>query len=713
MPDADDARRRPERRARASEPRSKVMTMSTPRLTLTDLLDPQRPDPWDPHTWLNWPLDDFQRQPAHMDPGPALILGGAGTGKTHALLGRAIHLVRSGVDPNAIAIIASTAWTAQDMRVRLFQVIGCDPAAVGLHIGTLHDFCLTKLLRPYAASLPNLPQSFSVWTQGQSLDALARIVDSDPRVRTARRRRTDPAPILEWISANAQRTPGQRVKPTRGEWYRYAVKYRREKEAQHSLDRTDLLVVTRYALREHTDLRDSCAYSLTRHLLVDNFEDVSPLQYEIIGLMSGPEKSVCVAMDPNQSGGRLDLLLSDVHDRFETDHAEKAEYLLDINHRTSASLMASWRSLAQHDAMTALEDDGQREFRPQKWRHEAIAVDGTPQDQYRRIADDVRRLVDEGTFEADQIAILARRRQSLLRLRPHLEAAGLPFTALGDFIGTSDPEVQPVLAMLTLAVNPKNVRAFRKAGNRDVTTRIVSEVRSAAADPDNDLIKAAIQVRAGLPPDSIAHEDLSRLIDLYHELQGMMADGDSGVAAMLELVHHQIHGGDRASPPNSDDMTRLMACARNCDHDARTKAIFSADPGDGPAPINGRAALLDFLDRMASGIDIPPLPAPGVQIPLPKRFSSAWRPPDRRGISLATMDMSKGMEWPAVLVADASDHIIPGHGADGDTAMMAVEQRLFYSALTRAADWYALYWPQRQDDGTEAAPCRFIGNLLQ
>ena len=692
--------------------------MSTPRLTLTDLLDPQRPDPWDPDAWLQWPLDHFQRQPAYMDPGPALILGGAGTGKTHALLGRAIHLVRSGVDPSSIAIIASSSWTAQDMRVRLFQVIGCDPTAVGLHVGTLHDFCLTKLLRPYESSRPNLPQNFSVWTQGQSLDTLAQIVDSDPQVRTPRRRREDPAPILEWISANAQLTPEQRVLAPHGAWYRYAAAYRHEKEAQHSLDRTDLLVVTRYALLKHAHLRDVCAYGPARHLLVDNFEDVSPLQYEIIRLMSGPEKSVCVAMDPNQSVGRLGLLLWDVHDRFETDYAGMTEYRLDINHRTSVSVMASWRSLAQHSAMTALEDDGQRGFRPLKWRPDAIAVDGTPQDQYRRIADDARRWVDQGTFEADQIAILACRRQSLLRLRPHLEAVGLPFTALGDFIGTSDPEVQPVLAMLTLAVNPKNVRAFRKAGNRapdpfhrDVNAGIVNAVRSAAEHPDTDLIKAAVRVRAGLPPDSIAHENLSHVINLYHELQGMMADGDSGVADMLELAHHQIHGGERASPPRSDDITRLMAWARNCDDIARTKGIFSADPGDGLAPINGRAALLDFLDRMAGGIDIPPLPALGTQTALPRRFSSTWRPPDRRGISLATMDMSKGMEWPAVLVADASDHIIPGHGADGDPAMMAVEQRLFYSALTRAADWYALYWPQRRDDGTEAAPCRFIENL--
>ena len=64
----------------------------------------------------------------------------------------------------------------------------------------------------------------------------------------------------------------------------------------------------------------------------------------------------------------------------------------------------------------------------------------------------------------------------------------------------------------------------------------------------------------------------------------------------------------------------------------------------------------------------------------------------RHGISLATMDMSKGMEWPAVLVADASDHIIPGPDDGDDPALMAVEQGLFYSALTRAGDWYALYW---------------------
>ena len=699
--------------------------MSTPRTPGqrgADWRNTSPPDPDDPETWPHWPLDDGQERPAYLDFGPALVLGGAGTGKTHVLLGRAIHLIRSGVFADTIVIIAPSAWAAQEMRVRLFPVIGCDPDGIDLYVGTLHDFCLTKFLRPYATSLAHLPDNFTIWTRGQSLTALARIVESDPQNQTARRRQADPSLpslVLDWISANAHLNPRQRAPAPRDEWEGYAAAYRREKETQHSLDHTDLLVATRDALMEESDVRRWHGNYLTRHLLVDNFEDLGPLEYELIRLMSGPEQSVCVAMDPNQSVRRQGFVLSDAFDRFTGDYAEAAQCLLAINHRTSASVMASWRGLAKHSAMTGLVDDQQRALWAPNQRPDAIAVDGTPQDQYRRIAEDVRRLVDEGAFEPDQIAILARRRQSLLRIQPYLDAVGIPFTALGDFMGMSDFELQPVLAMLTLAVNPKNVWAFRKAGNRapgplhcDIGPRIVNDVRSAAERLDIDLIEAAVHVCADLPPDSTAHENLSHLIDLYHQLQEMMANGASSVVAMLELVHHQINGGDRASLPSSDDMTRLKAWARECDLTALIRANDPLDDEDDPAPVNVRYAILDFLDRMTIGIDIPRLPRADEVTSVPTRLPSNWRPPNPRGISLATISMAKGMEWRAVIVADAADHIIPGREADDDPAMMEVEQRLFYSAVTRAADWYALYWARRRDDGTAAIPCRFIEPLL-
>ena len=664
------------------------------------------PNPWDPNTWLEMALDPMQKKAAYLEPGPELILGGVGTGKTHTLLGRAAHLVRSGIDAGEIAIITSNAWTAQDARVRLLSVIGRDPAEVDLYVGTLHDFCLSRLLRIHAVSIPTLPKNFSVWTPGQCLAALAQIVKADCPDQTGRMGYADLAQILDWISMNAESSTEHWTPPPRDQWNAYAAAYRHEKQAQDSLDLTDLLVATRDALSENESLQYACAWSLTRHLLVDNFEDVSSLQYSLIQLMIGPEKSVCVAMDPNQRVRRWGSVLPNTYECFTTDYAKTTVLRLQINHRTSRSIMQSWRKLAQHNKMIGLEDDSQQSLRPERMRPKMIAVEGTPQDQYRRIASDIKGLVDARTFGADDIAILARRRTSLLRIGPHLEAVGIPFTTIGDFAGTSEPEVQPVLGMLTLAVNPKNVWAFRKAGShtsnrshRNLNPRIVREVRSIARHFDNDLIKAAAQFRTNLPPNSTAHEELSRIIELYEELRHMMATAGTRVAATLELVHRQLHraGADRESPPPSDGMRRLMTWAKYIDETTATGSTFPNDD----ATNDVRSAPLNFLYKMANGTDI-------------DRLSSAGgETPPGRGVSLATMDTSKGMEWPAVIVADVADHIVPGdHTNDGD-AFMAVEQRLFYSAVTRAANWYALYWSGQRADGNDAAPCRFIKLMLE
>lgn len=655
-----------------------------------------------------------------MDPGPAVILGGVGTGKTHTLLGRAVHLIRSGADASTIVVIASHAWAAQDMRARLLPVIGCDPTEVGLYVGTLQDFCLTKLLRPYAVSMPALPENFSVWSQGQSLAALAQIAGSDPQARTGRRRYADMAPVLEWISENAHLSMEHCTTPPRDEWHGYAAEYQRDKAAQDALDQTDVLLTIRDELLDNNKLRAVCTSVLTRHLLVDNFEDVSALQHDLIHLMTGPDESVCVAMDPNQSVRRWGSVSPNPHDWFVADYAGAAECLLDVNHRTSASLLRSWRRLAMHPAMTALGNDHQLELRPSNRQPETVMVDGTPQEQYRRIANDVRQLMDKGTFSPDQIAILARRRSSLLKISLHLEAVGVPFTAVGDFVGISDPEVQPILAVLTLAVNPKNAWAFGRAGDRapsgfrrSLSPRMIREIRAAAKRPDSDLVKAATQVCAGLPSGSIAHEELSHIIDLYQELQRMLTAPDASVAEMLALVHRRLRRPDasREPPPPSDDVARLMTLARDCDETARNMAMIRVDEDGEPALINGRAALLDFLDQATEGIGIARLSEGEAP---PTRWVSRQRPPPGlRRVELATIDMAKGLEWRAVIVADAADHIIPGEAADGDPAMMAVEQRLFYSAVSRAADRYALYWSQRRDNGTEAAPCRFIEYLLE
>ena len=493
-----------------------MSTPEIPRETVARQRDPTPPNPSDPGTWWDWPPTP-DHQPAYMDHGPALILGGAGTGKTHTLLGRAVHLARSGVYPDTIAIIAPHAQAARAMRLRLYPAVGSDPADTGLYVGTLEDFYLSKILRAHPEWFPAIPQGFGMWTRGQSLDALAQIVNSGPRGQTGKTGYLEAAQVLDWISDNAYLSPQHRTPPARDEWHGYAAAYHRAKRDQGSLDGANLLAAACNALRKSYSLPTSL---LTRHLLVDNFEDVTPIQYQIIRLLTGPEKSVCVAMDPNQSLRRPGSALPYPYQRFTADYAAARTFQLDVNFRTSASIMRSWRRLAQHHEMTGLEDDRQRGLRPENRQPEVIAVDGRPQDQYLRIAQDVKGLIVSETFHPEQIAILARTRTSLLRLAPHLEAAGIPFAAFGDFIGAGDPEVQPALAMLTLAVNPKNAGAFRKAAagppnglRHNLSPAMVRDVLDTAGRLGNDLIAAADHVRAGLPPNSIAHRTMSHIVE--------------------------------------------------------------------------------------------------------------------------------------------------------------------------------------------------------
>ena len=123
--------------------------------------------------------------------------------------------------------------------------------------------------------------------------------------------------------------------------------------------------------------------------------------------------------------------------------------------------------------------------------------------------------------------------------------------------------------------------------------------------------------------------------------------------------------------------------------------------------IDRRSVLLGFLDNAAASIDSGSMVKNPPSVAAILALGAAW------GFAGQHACRPKGMEWPVVVIADAADHIVPDRDVHNAPAMMEVEQRLFYVAVTRAADWYTLYWARKRDDGTSAAPSRFIKMLLQ
>ena len=132
------------------------------------------------------------------------------------------------------------------------------------------------------------------------------------------------------------------------------------------LDFTDLLTMTRRALQASSRLRNMYAETRTRHLIIDEFQDFTPINYELLLLMRGPTHSVTIAVDPNQSIYSWRGASPELVERFRYDFPGAQECGLSMNHRTASSVMRTWREMATNPDMTGLVDDYQRALRPAK-----------------------------------------------------------------------------------------------------------------------------------------------------------------------------------------------------------------------------------------------------------------------------------------------------------------------------------------------------------
>lgn len=660
------------------------------------LLNQPEPDPKDPDTWQTPPLEQVQQYAAFAPEGPLIILGGAGTGKSHTLLARAVGLAQAGASPSTICIITFNARASHRIRRQLAEIIGGDPDEAGFFIGTLHAYC-SATLRQAGWKYCGIQPGFSIWDQDQSLANLEQITCDDNPDQPPPLMPSELARLLDWINRNACLRAEDQLPAPDVSWLRWTESYQHQKRAQNSVDFTDLLVLTRDAFLRNQHLRNTYNNIRSRHLIIDEFQDLTHIQYELVKLMTGPTKSITIATDPNQSIYQWRGASPDLFQRFLYDYPDAQRCGLSINHRTAASVMRTWRRLSQHEQMTGLVDDYQRALRPAGRKPEEVCVPGTPHAQYTRIAERIRQLIDDKDYQAHQIAVLSRRKRSLPLMAMHLDMKELPYTILGDPDRDQDPDAQSVTAMMTLATNPQNAWALRKAAdcnllkkNRNFNHKITRDIQEHAQQNGMDLIAAAEHIRGRMGAETAIHAELTYIIDTYNELQEALDHGSVSTPAMLQLIHDRLYqaGTGRKQHQMSNAMMALMTIADRHDrmsdvrHDARRRTV----------------AYLESLSNASN----------------PDEMSEDNQGPfaHRQGITLATIHAAKGLQWPVVFISDASDDVIPGQNVKDRTDRMEEEQRLFFVAVTRAEDNYYIYWPQQQDDGSEAVPSRFIEPLM-
>ena len=504
------------------------------------------------------PLDPQQRAAAEATVGPVLIHGGPGVGKTHTIVARVGALLNTGAPPQEITCITHSDWGAQDMLRRLLQTPGIAKQARQVRFRTIQWWAL-EILRRDGAEVLGLSRSFRVWRRQRTADTIRdqgfrlqspaqpifrKIGDGDYRT-------TENAinNIMMWRGLNEARGPEHAVGAP-DIWTRTMGAYSEEKHKNGVLDLDDLIPMAIRAMETDPQIRAAWQKSRSLHLLVDDYQDITPAKHHFLTLMTGPSGSITVAADTNQSielrwGADCGLL-----DRFLKDWPQVDIHRLRLNYRQTRILVQATNDLVDQEHRTGLTLDFQTAARPEDGqRPRLVDCSDHPEAKGAQILEWARELLQQG-FAWKDMAIICRDPLDVDRMRRELELGGVPHTVLGAPGREPDSDTRRVINLMFWALDPLDREAFSLAAfpesdfehmmvNRKVTEAIFRAARSGRMD--------AVEAAELKVPQFSRHGSirgyLINLVNARRGLDRMLDDPEVSLQDLCQCAATLVRGG--------------------------------------------------------------------------------------------------------------------------------------------------------------------------
>lgn len=640
-------------------------------------------------------LSEEQRDAVLAPPGPVLILAGAGSGKTRVLTHRVAHLLRQGAAPSSLLLMTFTTAAAAEMLRRTEALLraAVPSGEQGLWAGTFHHVAV-RVLRRHGPRL-GLRPDFSILDPRDAAGLLTACLRArpglaprgDPRARGLPR----PEPLLRLLSLSVgaeltleqvleRRAPAllQHLPDLRATLDDYA----RRKLALRALDFDDLLLFLRLLLCDLPDVAASLQERF-RHVLVDEYQDVSPVQGALCDQLALFHRSLTVVGDDAQSiygfrGAEVRQILS-----FPARWPEARVLHLRDNYRSHPEIVAL--------ANASIRRSRQRIGRPMR-AVRPPAPGPAPrlvplQDAAAQAAFVARRaaeLIAEGRPPGD-IAVLYRSHAHAAEAQLALLRQRVPYRLHSGPRLLQQAHVKDALSHLRLVVSPHDELAWARVLGLQpgvgpkLRERLLQALRQGSLPVDP-------AVRRALPEP--AQAALQRLAEALAALTAAHESG-KGAGDLLELL---------LSGPYGDQARRAFADAEDRLGELRQLAAQLARGERGSADLHDVLAELQLAQPVSTG---------EIGAEAPQR------------VVLSTVHRAKGLEWGAVFVLWLCEGYFPtpgswgrgGRGTPEAPDPIEEERRLFYVAVTRARDQLYLCAPRRSQAGEEISPSRFVREL--
>ncbi|MDI6748933.1 MAG: 3'-5' exonuclease [Rhodocyclaceae bacterium] len=582
-----------------------------------------------------------------LPPQHALILAGAGSGKTRVLTTRIAWLISTGqVSPQGVLAVTFTNKAAKEMLARLSAMLPMNLR--GMWIGTFHGLC-NRMLRVHYRDA-HLPQLFQILDAADQLAAVKRLLKSlnvDDEEYPPRE--------LVWF-INAQKEAGLRpaAVEARDDWTRKRVElyaaYEEQCQKEGVVDFAELLLRS-YELLERNEPIRRHYQERFRHILVDEFQDTNRLQYRWLKLLAGGGGALfCVGDDDQSIYAFRGAEVGNMRD-FEREFQVKNLIRLEQNYRSHGNIL---------DAANAIIKNNPTRLGKNLWTEagagEPIRVFEAYSDneEARFIVEEVKALTNEGHARRE-IALLYRSNAQSRALEHALFNAGIPYRVYGGLRFFERAEIKHALAYLRLIANADDDTAFSRVVNfptRGIGARTLEQLADAAKARGTSL-HAAIPHVAGA-----GGAKLAAFAELIRKLR------EAAALPLPELVEHVLDlSGLREHYRNEKEGQERLA---NLDELVNAAAAFIAEEGTAGAEGELSADLAAFLAHAA----------------LEAGEHQAGEGED--ALQLMTVHSAKGLEFDVVFICGLEEGLFPHENSLVEEKGLEEERRLMYVAVTRA-----------------------------
>lgn len=640
-------------------------------------------------------LNEAQYRAVKNTEGPALVIAGAGSGKTRVLTYRIAHLLEKGVPPSKILALTFTNKAASEMRERIDALLGND---TGRHLwmGTFHSI-FARILRYEAESL-GYPSSFTIYDTVDSKSLLKSIIKElklDDKIykvgavlgRISSAKNNLITPQAYYTNEKIRQRDTMNRMPMLAEVFkRYASRCRKA----GAMDFDDLLLNTNILFRDCSDVLASYQNRFG-YILVDEYQDTNYAQYLIVKKLGEKHHNVCVVGDDAQSiysfrGAMIENILN-----FKNDYPNYGLHKLEQNYRSTQTIV---------DAANGIIEKNSEQIKKTVWSDND---EGQPIKVSKALTD-----VEEGFIVSNAIfdtiltkqanysdfAILYRTNAQSRIFEEALRKRNIAYKVYGGISFYQRKEIKDMLAYLRMLCNPKDDEACKRIINypaRGIGKTTMGKIEELANGKEISIWEVLINAEGLNNILKLNSGTLNKvkkfvaLIKEFQEKQGsldafQLAQNLASEAGILKDLHNGTTPEERSKYENLEELLNAI----------RDFVDASIEEGE-------ETTLTRYLENVSLLTD----------------FDNE-KDENKNRVSIMTIHSAKGLEFKYVYIVGVEEELFPSSMVMDTPKEMEEERRLFYVAVTRAMENIYLSYAQSRykwGNPTECKPSRFLSEL--